>query len=91
MAACSSLKKAYRDHLRRKVGAGLRFVFLKGGRQLLGARLSMRSEHFMPLSLLESQLETLQEPVAEEDVVTIDIDAPPEKVLADALAAVDAS
>ena len=87
VAACSSLKKTYRDHLREEVGPGLRFVFLKGSRKLLGARLSMRRQHFMPLSLLESQLETLQEPAAEEGAVTIDVDALPESILADALAA----
>lgn len=88
VAACSSLKKAYRDHLREKAGAALRFVFLKGGKDLLGARLSMRRDHFMPLSLLESQLATLEEPLAEEGAVTIDIGGPPESVLADALAAI---
>ena len=88
VASCSALKRAYRDHLREKAGAGLRFVFLKGSRAVLAARLSMRAGHFMPLSLLESQLETLQEPSAEEPAVTVDIDALPEDVLASVLAAV---
>lgn len=88
VAACSALKRAYRDHLRQKVGPGLRFVFLKGSKTVLAARLSMRAGHFMPLSLLESQLDTLQEPSAEEPAVTVDIDALPDEVLARVLAAV---
>ncbi len=88
VAACSALKKAYRDYLREKAGVRLRFVFLKGEKSVLAGRLSARPGHFMPVSLLESQLDTLQEPTPDEDAVTVDIDAPPEDVLAAATAAV---
>lgn len=87
VAACSALKKSYRDYLGEKVGTRLRFVFLKGSKAVLAERLSMRPDHFMPLSLLDSQLATLEEPSADEDAVTIDIDASPEKVTAAVTAA----
>eukprot|EP00900_Chrysochromulina_parva_P005497 jgi/Chrpa1/14949/Chrysochromulina_OHIO_Genome00022420-RA len=61
VVTCSALKKAYRDRLR----AGdpeLLFVFLDGGQELLQARLNARKGHFMPSSLLGSQLATLERP-----------------------------
>lgn len=61
VVTCSALKKAYRDRLR----AGdpeLLFVFLDGGQELLQARLDSRKGHFMPSSLLGSQLATLERP-----------------------------
>ena len=54
---CSALKRSYRDRLR---GPGVVFVHLDGSRELLHARLSRRRDHFMPASLLDSQLRTLE-------------------------------
>jgi gluconokinase len=56
--ACSALKKIYRDRLRELAGP-IRFFVLTADRSLLEARLSNR-EHFMPGSLLDSQLSTLE-------------------------------
>jgi carbohydrate kinase (thermoresistant glucokinase family) len=56
---CSALKRAYRDVLRRPDPATF-FVHLRGDEQLLRRRLESR-DHFMPASLLRSQLETLEE------------------------------
>jgi len=56
--ACSALKKIYRDRLRELAGP-IRFVVLTADRALLEGRLSNR-EHFMPGSLLDSQLATLE-------------------------------
>ncbi|MEO1083772.1 MAG: gluconokinase [Acidobacteriota bacterium] len=59
--ACSALKKRYREALDiDRPGAGL--IFLDGPRDVLAERLRRRSGHFMPASLLESQLETLEAP-----------------------------
>ncbi len=58
--ACSALKEKYRQTLAR--GAALRFVYLKGSRELIAARLAAR-EHFFSPSLLESQFAALEEPV----------------------------
>lgn len=73
--SCSSLKKIYRDRLRQAAGGSLRFVFLKGSRELLEVRMGERTGHFMPLSLLYSQLAALESPEGEPGVVTVDIDA----------------
>ena len=60
VVACSALKKSYREIIR-QADPTVRFVFLEGPRELLAARLGARSSgHFMPASLLESQLETLE-------------------------------
>jgi carbohydrate kinase (thermoresistant glucokinase family) len=77
--ACSALKRAYRDRLR----AGhvdVRFVFLDGTRDLIAARLAARKGHYMPASLLDSQLATLERPAPDEDVLTVSVEPPPESI-----------
>ncbi len=81
---CSSLKRAYRDVLRNGDGADVRFVYLKGSFDLLQQRLSERTDHFFDPSLLRSQLETLEEPGADE-AVEVSIDGTPEQVAERAL------
>jgi gluconokinase len=76
--ACSALTAAYRRRLAAGVAA-VRFVYLRGGAALLRARLAGRRGHFMPSDLLQSQLDTLEEPA---DALTVDIDAPPEAIAA---------
>jgi len=58
--ACSALKQAYRDRL--MVGASVRVVYLKADRELLRERLLLRRGHYMKEGMLESQIETLEEP-----------------------------
>jgi len=78
--ACSALKPIYRDRLRaRDSGETLRFVLLDGSRELIAARMAARKGHFMPLSLLESQLATL-EPTS--DLLRVSIDGTPEEIAA---------
>jgi gluconokinase len=72
IVACSALKRAYRDRLRAAVGPALRFVFLKGDKALMRARVAQRKGHFMPASLIDSQFATLEAPEGEGDVVTLD-------------------
>ncbi|EJB06565.1 carbohydrate kinase, thermoresistant glucokinase family [Rhizobium leguminosarum bv. trifolii WSM597] len=72
--SCSALKKTYRDRLRQAAGGRLAFVFLKGTRDLLLSRMQARQGHFMPASLLDSQLQTLESPTGEAGVVTVAID-----------------
>jgi len=60
---CSSLKRSYRDRLR---GPGVVFVHLSGSKEQIQARLTGRLDHFMPASLLDSQLQTL-EPLAPDE------------------------
>ena len=85
VVSCSALKKAYRDRLRAAVGGSLSFVYLRGSRDLLLARMTARRNHFMPASLLDSQLATLEDPTGEAGVVTVDIDASIDRIVAAAL------
>jgi carbohydrate kinase (thermoresistant glucokinase family) len=52
----------------------VQLVFLEGNRQLISARLACRHGHFMPVGLLESQFEALEEPTADEHPIVISID-----------------
>ena len=80
VVACSALKRSYRERLRR-AGPDVRFVYIRVPHDELQRRLQQR-DHFMPASLLESQLRTLEEPAADEDALTLNgIDAP-ERLLA---------
>lgn len=69
--ACSALRQVYRDAIREHA-PGVFFVHLDVKKEVLAARLFMRSEHFMPLDLLESQLATLEPLAPEEPGVTVD-------------------
>ena len=62
---CSALKRAYRDKLV-DGDAHVRLLYLKADREVLRERLESREGHFMPASLLESQLATLEEPTPDE-------------------------
>ena len=78
---CSALKRSYRDVLR--AGAGeLRFVYLRGPRTLLAERIAGRRGHFMPPSLLDSQLATLEEPSPDEHAWVCDIRESPQDLVA---------
>lgn len=57
---CSSLKRAYRDKIR-EFAPDTVFVHVHGERDILHSRMSERPGHFMPASLLDSQLDTLEE------------------------------
>lgn len=84
--SCSALKRAYRDVLRGD-GGDLRFVHLHGERDLIAQRMAARSGHFMPVSLLDSQLRTLEPLQPDEHGVTLDVHEPPERLVEQALAA----
>ena len=80
--ACSALKRAYRHvlaHGRRDV----RIVFLRGTQFLIADRLARRKGHFMPPGLLESQFKTLEPPAADENPVTVSVDASVETIVGD--------
>ncbi len=65
VVSCSALKKSYRDRLRQEAGGTLGFIFLEGSLEVLREHMSKRTGHFMPLSMLDSQLATLQPPTGE--------------------------
>ena len=85
IVSCSALKRIYRDRLRTAAGGNLFFVYLEGSKALLTKRMAERKGHFMPASLLESQLATLEVPTGEQGVVTVDIDDTVEGIAVTAL------
>jgi len=82
---CSALKRSYRDVLRAAVPE-LRFIFLKGSRTLIAERLAARRGHFMPSSLIDSQLSTLEEPRSDEHAWLYEIEWSPEDIVTDIVA-----
>jgi gluconokinase len=81
---CSALKRAYRDLLREDLPAGsVYFVHLGAPREVLQARMESRT-HFMPPSLLQSQLDTLEPLGADEAGRRFDV-TPPADVVCDAV------
>ena len=85
IVTCSALKRSYRDVLARR-GSGVVFVLLSGSRAAIGTRLAGRKGHFMPPSLLDSQLSTLEEPAADEPWLGVDIGQSPEAIADEILA-----
>ncbi|KAJ54610.1 hypothetical protein ACMU_15950 [Actibacterium mucosum KCTC 23349] len=73
---CSSLKRAYRHIIRTTAAGPVQFLFLDGSREVLLGRMTSRPGHFMPASLLDSQLATLERPGADENAHIFDIDQP---------------
>jgi gluconokinase len=71
LAACSALKRAYRDQLR-AASPGLRFAFLDIDKSEASRRVSTRAAHFFAASLMDSQFETLESPVGEPGVLHLD-------------------
>jgi gluconokinase len=81
VGACSALRRAYRDRIRAEAGEPAIFVHLDGSRELIAARMAARTGHFMPASLLDSQLAALERPDAAEDAIVVDISGPADAVL----------
>lgn len=82
IATCSALKRSYRDRLRAAAGTELRFIFLDVDRPELERRMRLREGHFMPAALLDSQLETLEPPVDEPDVLAVNGATPLQQIVA---------
>jgi gluconokinase len=78
--ACSALKRAYRDRLRR-ADPDLRVVFLNGSRDILVQRLSNRHGHFFPSSLVDTQLADLEPPSPDEHPLIVQIGQSPDRVV----------
>jgi len=85
VVSCSALRRSYRDRLRKGLACRLQFVFLDGPRELLEKRIARRSTHFMPASLLASQLATLERPLDENDVIVVSIDQSVDAIVEDAM------
>lgn len=75
VVACSALKRSYRERLSNAIGAPTSFVLLDADREILAARVGNRPNHYMPESLLVSQLLTLERPAVDEPATTLDAQA----------------
>jgi gluconokinase len=76
---CSSLKRSYRDVLR-DGDRDVCFVYLHGTFDVLKDRLGSRTGHFFDPSLLQSQLDTLEEP-GDDEAITESIELTPEQIV----------
>ena len=74
--ACSALKQRYRDTL--AVNEKVRFAYLRGSFEQVETRMKRRKDHYMPVQLLQSQFEALEEPL---DAVIVDISHTPEDII----------
>src|SRR5262249_27918808 len=90
LITCSALKRAYRQVI---IGdrPEVRLVYLRGGRDLIVGHLAGREGHFMPASLLQSQIDTLEEPTPDEDPLTVDVGRPAGEVADDIIRLLAAS
>lgn len=84
--ACSALKVAYRDVLRRNV-PDFYFVHLAGGQELIAKRLESRNHEYMPATLLDTQFEALEPLAPHEQGVVVDITEGPQHVVQQVLEA----
>lgn len=83
--ACSALRRAYRDRLR--AGApGLVLVHLDGTAEMIHDRVTHREGHYMPASLLDSQLATLEPLEPDEPGIVLDAAQPPDDLVATIIA-----
>ncbi|MDN4596150.1 gluconokinase [Leifsonia sp. F6_8S_P_1A] len=82
VVACSALTRSYRDLIRSKAPDAV-FAELDGDRDLLAERMAARPGHFMPVSLLDSQLATLQPLQADESGMRLDVALPPAALAAE--------
>jgi len=70
---CSALKRSYRTLINRR-GDGVEFVYLAVSKSELKDRVADRPGHFMPATLLNSQLDTFEPPTDSEPVIRVDAD-----------------
>lgn len=80
VVTCSALKRSYRDVLR---APGVVFVHVAGDTGTIEQRMTARSGHFMPTSLLASQLATLEPPQPDEAHLTVAADRSPDEETAE--------
>ncbi len=79
LITCSALKRSYRQII---IGGRpeVRLVYLRGSRDLIAGHLAGRHGHFMPASLLQSQIDTLEEPDPSEDALTVELGPPARQI-----------
>ena len=89
IASCSALRRVYRERLQSAAGQQLLFVFLEADRSLLEQRMSLREGHYMPVSLLDSQIAALETPEIDEWSMTLSATRPLDELTTAALACLE--
>lgn len=87
VSGCSALKRVYRQRLMEAVGLPLLFLVLDGSRETLFRRMSARTGHYMPPSLLDSQLADLERPAGDEPALVLSIEQDVDSLVDEAMAA----
>jgi gluconokinase len=84
VVTCSALKRRYRTVI---IGnrPDVRLIYLKGDMDLIGRRIATRHEHFMPVSLLQSQFDALEEPGPDENPLVVSVEPRPREIVAQIL------
>jgi gluconokinase len=80
VVTCSALKRSYRDRLR-AAAPDLIVLYLDVPREVLAARVAHRVHEYMPATLLDSQLATLEKPLNENGVVVLDGTRTPDEIV----------
>lgn len=91
IVACSALKRRYREQIAAAAGRPVFFLHLAGSEPVLAERMKSRKGHFMPATLLRSQLDTLESPSSDEFAAVVDGDPPLDAVFEAALASLRAA
>jgi len=79
---CSALKRSYRD-LIANGRPGVQVVYLHADRASLEQHVRGRHHEFMPTTLLDSQLATLQEPTPDEHAIQVEVSGPVDETVND--------
>jgi len=90
IVSCSALRRAYRQYILDNVTSPIGFIHLHANRDVIAERMSKRTGHFMPLSLLDSQFQILEPLQGDEIGVTVDISQSLDKVVDEAMLYVSA-
>ncbi len=90
VAACSALKRSYRDILRERIPNTV-FVYLSADERKIRERMAERSDHFMPVQMLEGQLAALEPPGGDERHITVDATRNIEATVAQVLSEIESS
>lgn len=76
VGSCSALKRIYREAIAKAAQRPVHFIYLQGSPELLQSRINARQGHFMPATLLSSQLATLEPPAPDELALQLNIELP---------------
>jgi len=78
--ACSALKRSHRARLG-LANHRIRLVHLAGSPELIRSRIEQRAGHFMPATLLDSQLSALERPDSDENAIVVDVSPEPDAIV----------